>query len=101
VDLIRGAEATVISGLHGTLYSIKYGKPFILVNNESTNQKVRLALEKTGQNFRIFERSELDAAALDLLEPSGGALPQVPVDWVARSQGFLQEAIAFQNRQPE
>lgn len=99
VDLIRGAEASVISGLHGTLYSIKYGKPFILINNESTNQKVRLALENTGQDFRKFERSELDATALDLLESTGGPLPEAPTDWIARSKGFLQEAVAFRAQQ--
>ena len=100
VDLIRGAEATVISGLHGTLYSIKYGKPFILVNNESTNQKVRLALEKTGQNFRIFERSELDSDIVGLLEPDGGTLPSTPEEWITQSKDFLAKSLAFTPTHP-
>jgi len=81
------------------LYSIKYGKPFILINNESTNQKVRLALENTGQDFRKFERPDLDATALDLLESTGGLLPEAPAEWIARSKGFLQEAVAFRSPQ--
>jgi hypothetical protein len=99
VDLIRNAEATVISGLHGTLYSIKYGKPFILINNENTNQKVRLALEKTDQDFRKTERHELRPATLDLLDSAGGALPMTPADWIVRSRKFLEQAIAFRTHQ--
>jgi hypothetical protein len=95
VDLIRGAEACVISGLHGTLYSIKYNKPFILVNNESTNQKVRLALEKTGQEFRLHERNQLNAETIGLLEPQGGPLPGLPADWINQSKDFLAESICF------
>jgi hypothetical protein len=95
VDLIRGAEACVISGLHGTLYSIKYNKPFILVNNESTNQKVRLALERTGQGFRLLERAQLNVETIGLLEPEGGALPDLPTDWIAQSKDFLADSFAF------
>jgi len=98
VDLIRGAEATVISGLHGTLYSIKYGKPFLLVNNESTRQKVRLALERTSQEFRCLERDDLRPEHVSLLETQGAPLPEVPSDWIERSKGFLQEAVAFRHR---
>jgi hypothetical protein len=95
VDLIRGAEACVISGLHGTLYSIKYNKPFVIVNNESTNQKVRLALEKTGQDFRLFERNQLKAETIGLLEAQGGPLPGLPEDWVAKSKEFLASSLSF------
>ena len=98
VDLIRGAEATVISGLHGTLYSIKYNKPFILVNNESTNQKVRLALEMTGQEFRKFERPDLSPEITELLEPAGGPVPQAPAAWIEDSRNFLRQAIHFKTR---
>jgi len=101
VDLIRGAEACVISGLHGTLYSIKYNKPFILVNNESTNQKVRLALEKTGQEFRLLERNQLEAETVALLEPGGGPLPAPPADWIRQSKDFLAESITFKASQVE
>jgi hypothetical protein len=100
VDLIRGAQATVISGLHGTLYSIKYNKPFILVNNESTHQKVRLALEMTGQDFRIFERADLNPDIVGLLEPAGVALPQAPAAWIEQSRNFLQQAIQFKSQEP-
>ncbi len=101
VDLIRGAEATVISGLHGTLYSIKYGKPFILVNNESTNQKVRLALEKTGQGFRLFERSSLNSEVLGLLEKGGGQIPEVPAHWIQESKAFLEASLSFTDSRNE
>jgi hypothetical protein len=95
VDLLRGAEATVVSGLHGTLYSIKYNKPFLLVNNEMTHQKSKLALEMTGQEFRRQERDALQPEHLDLLEPEGGMMPSIPYHWVDKSKVFLGRALAF------
>ncbi len=98
VDLLRGAKATVISGLHGTLYSIKYSKPFLLVNNEMTHQKSALALEMTGQGFRRIEPESLVSGHLELLETGGGELPQIPDQWAERSKEFLAKALTF-NRQ--
>lgn len=96
VDLLRGAQATVISGLHGTLYSIKYNKPFLLVNNESTHQKSALALERSGQMFRRHERADLSIQHLDLLEADGGIIPQIPTGWVDESKGYLARALTFE-----
>jgi hypothetical protein len=95
VDLLRGAEATVISGLHGTLYSIKYNKPFILVNNEMTHQKSALALEMTNQGYRRIERYALKPEHLDLMEPEGGMVSRIPDHWVDRSRSFLGRALTF------
>jgi hypothetical protein len=68
VSLVKNAEATVVGGLHGTLYSIKYGKPFILVSRKNSRQKARYVLEVTGQIFRQITPEDLDRHHVNLLQ---------------------------------
>lgn len=89
VDLFRRAEATVIGTLHGTLYSIKYNKPFILINNQATRQKVKEAVDLTGMGFRRFELQDLKPNLVELLDSSGGALPEIPPAWKKESVSFF------------
>lgn len=94
VSLIRGARATVIGGLHGTLYSIKYKKPFILVVNENTRQKASKVLAETGQVFRQVEPSELSPQHLDLLFSQENLPTGIPQDWKKRSLDFLSKNLS-------
>lgn len=48
VDLFRHAEAVVTSTLHGVLYTIKYHKPLLLMNNEQTANKARTVISRCG-----------------------------------------------------
>jgi hypothetical protein len=93
VSLLRNAQATIIGGLHGTLYSIKYRKPFVLIADHNTRQKAHLVLEKSGQMFRQVEPERLTHSHVELLEP-GSQLPAgIPEDWRASSLDFLAAAL--------
>lgn len=94
VDLIRRAEGCVIGGLHGTLYSIKYGKPFLLINNARTRQKVQEALAGTGQEFRGILPEDVRPEHLALLKRDSGVPGGVPEAWREKSWNFLRSALS-------
>ena len=93
VDLFRNAEATVVGTLHGTMYSIKYRKPFILLNNKKTRQKVKEAVDRTGMDFRRFEPADFSVDQFDLLLTQDSPLPGIPTEWREQSIGFLESAL--------
>jgi hypothetical protein len=93
VSLIKAAEATIVGGLHGTLYSIKYGKPFILVSRKNSRQKARHVLEISGQKFRQITPDKLNREHVDLLQPDSPLPTGVPEEWRRRSLGFLSTAL--------
>jgi len=94
-ELFKHAEATAIVGtLHGTLFSIKYGRPFLLVNTPLVAQKIAGILRRTGQAFRLFEPGALKAEDLRILDPDQAPAPQLPATWRDESRQFLAEAIA-------
>lgn len=94
-DLFRNAEATAIEGtLHGTLFSIKYGRPFILQNSTAIAPKIIQALERTGQTFRVREPGAITRTDLDILDAEAFPPPQVPADWLADSREFLARSLA-------
>ena len=94
-ELFKHAEATVIVGtLHGTLFSIKYGRPFVLVNSPLIDQKLASILRRTGQAFRLFEPGALKAEDLRILDPEQVPAPELPVAWRDESRKFLAEAVA-------
>lgn len=94
VDLIRRAEGCVIGGLHGTLYSIKYKKPFLLINNARTKQKAQEALSGTGQEFRGILPQDVRPEHLSLLKPESGVPAGVPEAWRNASWDFLKAALS-------
>jgi hypothetical protein len=93
VDLIRNADGCVIGGLHGTLYSIKYGKPFILINNARTRQKAQEALARSGQEFRGILPEDVRPEHVELLDPDNCVPAGVPSQWRDSSWDFLRAAL--------
>lgn len=94
VDLFRNAECTIVIGtLHGTVYSIKYGKPFILVTSDRTTQKISSILEQTGQSHRLLRTEEFNSGSLSLLDPKIHEPPAIPEKWRATSLEFLRKAL--------
>lgn len=94
VDLIRKAEACVIGGLHGTLYSIKYRKPFLLINNARTRQKAQEALARSGQAFRGILPEDVRVEHISLLERDSGVSEGIPVAWQESSWNYLRSALS-------
>lgn len=94
VDLFRRAEATIVGTLHGTMYSIKYNKPFILINNDVIRQKVKDAVDLTGMGFRRVEQHELTPNLIELLEPGAGVLPEIPKALRKESLEFLRNGVS-------
>lgn len=94
LNLIRGATATVIGGLHGTLYSIKYKKPFVLIVNENTRQKASRVLERTQQQFRQVNPCDLSSEHLDLLFSRENLPDGVPKEWKEESLHYLASHLA-------
>ncbi|MEP2777066.1 MAG: polysaccharide pyruvyl transferase family protein [Luteolibacter sp.] len=93
VSLFANATATVVGTLHGTLYSIKYNKPFILMNEPRIRTKIVQVMERTGQGFRVFERGEIKESDFALLTLEGGKLPAIPQDWLKESWDYLNNAL--------
>lgn len=93
VDLFRNAKATVVGSLHGAMYSIKYHKPFILLDNPRTLAKVSAAIERVGASFRIADPINLDFETLKLLDPGEAPLPAVPDDWLEESRMYLKRGL--------
>jgi len=94
-DLFRNAECTVVLGtLHGTVYSIKYGKPFILITSAGTTQKITSILEQTNQSHRLLREEEFSSDSLSLLDPDVHESPSIPKNWRDKSLRFLDHALA-------
>ena len=93
VQLFKNANSVLVTGtLHGTIYAIKYGRPFILVNAPATSAKISKLLEKIGQSHRLFEPGMVRSQDLLLLnEADDGLVP--PRTWVEESRDFLSEAL--------
>lgn len=93
-ELFRGASAVVTATLHGLLYSIKYGKPFIMVALPAAAGKSSTVIEKLGLESRvvipggILEREQVG----QLLAPDSGKV-EIPADWIRESESFLKNAI--------
>lgn len=95
VDLFRNAECTVVLGtLHGTVYSIKYGKPFLLITSAGTTQKITSILERAGESHRLLRAEEFSADSMSLLDSRTHALPSIPESWRAESLNFLRSTLA-------
>jgi len=95
VELFKNAEATAIVGtLHGTLFSIKYNKPFILINGERIAPKITEVMNRSGQGFRVFNPGEVGVDELRILDCDEAEVPKIPEDWKASSLEFLKQALA-------
>lgn len=94
VGLFRHAECVIPMGtLHGTVYSIKYQKPFVLITNSRTTQKISTILERCGQSHRMVEASNFSKDTLRLLDPHTAPPPSVPEAWRSESLDFLQRTL--------
>lgn len=95
VELFRNAEATAIVGtLHGTLFTMKYQKPFILENTPAISPKIAQVLERTEQTFRVFDPGTICAKDLAMLDAGEAPPPHIPTDWHAASWQFLKDQLA-------
>lgn len=95
VDLFRNASATIVGSLHGTLYSIKYGKPFILMNNSRTRQKAKEAVARTGMAARDLEPEQVNSSTFHLLEAGSEPVPQIPAEWREESLNHLTRGLVL------
>jgi hypothetical protein len=94
VDLFRQASAVVVQGtLHGTVYSLKFGKPFILINSGHTRAKIAGILETTNTVRRAFEPGRVSADELGLLDEPGEKLSDACGGWIRSSRDFLSQAL--------
>jgi hypothetical protein len=94
VDLFKHAESTAILGtLHGTLFSIKYGKPFILVTGDRIKPKLTNVLANTQQEFRIFEPGNVGEKELLLLDEGNTQCPEIPEQWLSESLQFMGDSL--------
>lgn len=93
-SLFRKAKATAICGtLHGTLFTMKYGKPFITISSPAVKPKLGKVMELTGQQFRVFEPGMVTKGDLELLQPEAAPLPAIPATWLQQSRDFLANGI--------
>lgn len=96
VQLFKNAQAVVVSGtLHGTVYSLKYNRPFILLNAPATSAKIKFILEKVGQLKRLFEPGTVGSNDLARFLKSEGETIELPQEWITQSRSFLSESLAL------
>jgi hypothetical protein len=93
-ELFRHCSAAVVGTFHGTLYSIKNNKPFIVINNPRIAPKLVETLRRTGQGFRLVEGAAVTQETLELLDRAAGPLPEVPHAWRQESLDFLRDGLA-------
>lgn len=95
VSLFKHSECVIPMGtLHGTVYSIKYRKPFVLINSQGTSQKISTILDRCNQRHRMIEVDEFTADTPRLLDPDFYPLPSIPDDWRLESLNFLAKVLA-------
>lgn len=94
VNLFRNAESVVIQGtLHGTVYSLKYGKPFILINGPNTKAKIAGILNRTGQENRAVDIDDFRSQDLELLDEKIQTADELCEDWIRESREFLEQSL--------
>jgi hypothetical protein len=94
VDLFRHAQAVVTSTLHGTLYTIKYGKPLLLMNNIQTQNKARTVIARSGLEASVIAEGQPFEDSLLAERLSARAARRPPADWIADSRKALAAALA-------
>lgn len=99
VQLFKHAEATAIMGtLHGTLYSIKYNKPFVVLNSPKVSQKIAYVLERTNQEFRLLDPDRVTDVDLEMMDRDKFPVGKIPADWVSDSKSFLANSLQESTR---
>jgi len=94
VSLFANAESIVTGTLHGTLYSIKYGKRFILMDNPQTHNKAVTVLERCGLSERLVEPSALmDRGIIEHLFDESSMKPSIDAKWLSDSKKYLENAL--------
>jgi polysaccharide pyruvyl transferase WcaK-like protein len=62
VGFFKKAKYVVTSTFHGTIFSLKFKKKFIIIPNKPINNKIKFILNHTGQTNRIYYKSaDVDA----------------------------------------
>jgi hypothetical protein len=94
VDLFRHAQAVVTSTLHGVLYTIKYRKPLVLMNNEQTANKARTVIARCGLNACVVPPGgSIDEDFLQhRLAPESAVGPDN--EWIASSLEALAKSLS-------
>lgn len=96
VQLFKNSSAALVVGsLHGTVYAIKYSKPFLLVTSSHTTQKISSILDRCEQASRLYQPGTVTQDALCMLRNDASIKrPSIPADWQERSKAFLSESLA-------
>lgn len=92
---INGAQFVVTNSFHGTIFSLLYRRPFLVVPHRSGSMRLVDLLERAGLSER-FLPTEADASALpkNLIEIDYGAVHRRLEEPLSRSRGFLEQALA-------
>lgn len=93
VDLFRHAQAVVTSTLHGTLYTIKYGKPLVLMNNLQTKNKAQTVIDRCNLQASVVPEGQSfeDDMLASRLAADAACTP--PREWVEASRKILADAV--------
>ncbi len=93
VALFQKAQAVVTATLHGLLYTIKAGKPLLMVALPAAANKSRTVLERLNAHNRIISPDQpFGPEKLKLLDPENPLAPDL--NWIRESREYLQNALA-------
>lgn len=89
-----GARAVVTNFFHGTVFALRYGKPFVCASTPYRRNKLRDLMRKVGTDERLLDEATGDAAYRDLLDRAPGAQVDATIAALrTRSDAFLDRAL--------
>lgn len=94
-DLFRNAQVVITATLHGLLYSIKYGRPFAMINLPRAASKSRTVIQRLGLGERVLDPGSADGGK-ELRRVLEKPLPDTTAArglWIAESRDFLRRIL--------
>ena len=92
VEKLRTARCVVTGTFHGTLYSLRLGRPFVVIGNKNILRKAKAPLELTGTLSQLVSTPEELKERLEALSSQSWNLPyQATQDLRDQSWNFLRQ----------
>ena len=95
VEKLRTARCVVTGTFHGTLYSLRLGRPFVVIGNKNILRKAKAPLELTGTMSQLVSTAEELEERLETLSGQSWNQPyEATKSLRVQSWGFLKESLS-------
>lgn len=91
---IRGAAFNVTNSFHGTVFSLRYRKPFIVVPHTTRNERISGLLQMAGLQHLMYEKaSDIRFMVESALKTDYDAAWQRLTPFIERSRQYLRQSV--------